>query len=161
MWYNGSMGRVKYEAWLWEWSHGYCIAHRPLQSLCNELNGLFRSTHKVRYFFVSECDWGRLTRKTNGKSPSWAGVTWCMGWWRCWADCRLTTSLFHRQSVYRVQIVWSWMVVWPQGQRPWRQPRRTPLNSFRTPCTWWYRGIFSILCYILKNSLTEPESCIY
>lgn len=27
-----------------EWPHGYCIAHRPLQSLCNELNGLFRST---------------------------------------------------------------------------------------------------------------------
>lgn len=26
------------------WSHGYCIAHRPLQSLCNELNDLFRST---------------------------------------------------------------------------------------------------------------------
>lgn len=22
----------------------FCIAHRPLQSLCNELNGLFRST---------------------------------------------------------------------------------------------------------------------
>lgn len=97
----------------------------------------------------------------NGKSPSWAGVTWCMGWWRCGADCRPTTSLFHRQSVYRVQIVWSWMVVWPQGQRPWRQPHRTPLIPPKPPCTWWYRGIFSILCYLWKNSLTEPESCIY
>lgn len=28
----------------------FCIAHRPLQSPCNELNDLFRSTHKVRYF---------------------------------------------------------------------------------------------------------------
>ena len=110
---------------------------------------------------MSECDWERLTRKTNGKSPSWAGVTWCMGWWRCGVGCRPTTSLFHRQSVYRVQIVWSWMVVWPQGQRPWRQPHGAPLNSLQNPCTWWYRGIFSISCYLLKNSLTEPESCIY
>lgn len=28
----------------------FCIAHRHLQSPCNELNDLFRSTHKVRYF---------------------------------------------------------------------------------------------------------------
>lgn len=38
------------------------------------------------------------------------------------------------------------------------EPRQTP---FKSPCTRWYRGIFSILCYLLKNSLTEPESCIY
>lgn len=38
---------------------------------------------------------------------------------------------------------------------------QNPVNPSKTPCTWWYRGIFSILCYLLKNSLTEPESCIY
>lgn len=36
-----------------------------------------------------------------------------------------------------------------------------PLNSPQNPYTISYRGIFSILCYILKNSLTEPESRIY
>ncbi len=35
-----SINRINYR----EWSHGYCIAHRHLQSLCNELSGLFRST---------------------------------------------------------------------------------------------------------------------
>lgn len=134
-----------------EWPHDYCIAHRPLQV-----------NSKVRYFFVPECDWERPTRKANGKSP-WAGVTWCMGWWRYWTDCRSATPLFHRQSVYRVQIVWSWMVIWPQGQDPNRQPHRTPLNSLQNPCTRWQievyviGGIFSILCHLLKNSLTEPE----
>lgn len=99
---------------------------------------------------MSECDWERLTRKFNGKSPFRIGVTWCMGWWRYWTYCRSATSLFHRQSVYRVQIVWSWMVVWPQGQDQNRQPHRTPLNPLQNPCTWWYRGIFSVLCYLLK-----------
>ncbi len=36
-----------------------------------------------------------------------------------------------------------------------------PLNPLQNPYTISYRGIFSILCYLLKNSLTEPESCIY
>ena len=43
-----------------EWPHGYCIAHRPLQSLCNELNGLFRSTYKVRYFLCQNAVEGVL-----------------------------------------------------------------------------------------------------
>lgn len=38
---------------------------------------------------------------------------------------------------------------------------QTPVKLPSTPCTRWYRGVFSILCYLLKNRLTEPESCIY
>lgn len=38
----------------------YCIAHRPLQSLCNELNGLFRSTIRSGTFLCQNAIEGVL-----------------------------------------------------------------------------------------------------
>ena len=43
------MGRVKYEAWLCIWSHVLHCTQTSSIALY-ELNDLFRSTHKVRYF---------------------------------------------------------------------------------------------------------------
>lgn len=39
-------------------------------------------------------------------------------------------------------------------QNPVKLPSKSPVRDG-------IGGIFSILCYLLKNSLTEPESCIY
>ncbi len=79
----------------------FCIAHRPLQSLCNELNGLFRSTHKVRYFLCQNAIEGVLQGNLMVNLPPELGSpdVWAGG------GIGLIAGLLLRYFIVRVFIV--------------------------------------------------------
>ncbi len=79
----------------------FCIAHRPLQSPCNELNGLFRSTHKVRYFLCQNAIEGVLQGNLMVNLPPELGSpdVWAGG------GVGLIAGLILRYFIVRVFIV--------------------------------------------------------